>query len=127
MSSILLRNNNEVFLLHIHSIRLPKSSQNNLLTGFSGFIFFVVFLGTCKLERNCTATLKAVSLDNSKVQVESCCTHYGHAKEVEHVWTTQAKRSEIAAKLKQGISKEKILDNIRDNVGTSLLRDDLTL
>ena len=33
------------------------------------------------------------------------------------------KRNEIAAKLQQGVSKEKILDDIRNNVGAEFLRD----
>ena len=33
------------------------------------------------------------------------------------------KRNKIAAKLQQGVSKEKILDDVRNNVGTEFLRD----
>ena len=33
------------------------------------------------------------------------------------------KRNEIAAKLQQGVSEEKILDDIRNNVGAQFLRD----
>ena len=33
------------------------------------------------------------------------------------------KRNEIAAKLQQGVSKEKILDDIRNKVGAQFLRD----
>ena len=33
------------------------------------------------------------------------------------------KRNEIAAKLQQGVSKEKTLDDIRNNVETEFLRD----
>ena len=32
-------------------------------------------------------------------------------------------RNEIAAKLQQGVSKEKILDNMQNNVGTEFLHD----
>ena len=33
------------------------------------------------------------------------------------------KRNKIAAKLQQGVSKEKILDDVRNNVGTEFLCD----
>ena len=33
------------------------------------------------------------------------------------------KRNKIAAKLQQGVSKEKIPDDVRNNVGTEFLRD----
>ena len=38
-------------------------------------------------------------------------------------WISQKKRNEIAAKLQQGVSKEIILDDIRNNVGTEFLTD----
>ena len=38
-------------------------------------------------------------------------------------FATKKKRNEIASKLQQGVSKEKILGDIRNNVGTEFLRD----
>ena len=35
---------------------------------------------------------------------------------VGYTWISQKKRNEIASKLQQGVSKEKILDDIRNNV-----------
>ena len=54
---------------------------------------------------------------------DTCFTHYGHSKNIGYTWISQKKRNEIAAKLQQGVSKEKILDDIRNNVGAEFLRD----
>ena len=45
---------------------------------------------------------------------EICHTHHGHKTEVQHTWLTRGKREEIAARLQQGVSREKILNDIRD-------------
>ena len=50
-------------------------------------------------------------------------THHGHSKNIGYTWISQKKRNEIAAKLQQGVSKEKTIDDIRNNVGTEFLRD----
>ena len=54
---------------------------------------------------------------------DACFTHYGHSKNIGYTWISQKKRNEIAAILQQGVSKEKILDDIRNNVGAKFLRD----
>ena len=54
-----------------------------------------------------------------------CLNHYGHEKELEHVWMSKNTREQIAAKLQQGISREKILDDIRDSVGKEFHREHL--
>ena len=40
-----------------------------------------------------------------------------------HGFRNKKNRNEIASKLQQGVSKEKILGDIRNNVGTEFLRD----
>ena len=40
-----------------------------------------------------------------------------------HEFRKKKKQNEIAAKLPQGVSKEKILDDKRNDVGTEFLRD----
>ena len=57
------------------------------------------------------------------VTEDACFTHYGHSKNIGCTWISQKNRKEIAAKLQQGVSKEKILDDIRNDVGTEFLRD----
>ena len=73
--------------------------------------------GSCKTEMNCTSFLRASLLDDGSVKVTLCRTHYGHKIEMEHIRFNKRQRNEVAAKLAQGISRDKILDDIRDNVG----------
>ena len=60
-----------------------------------------------KLQNNCTST----------VQVEVCNTHYGHNINLEHIKLNKRQRHVISAKLSQGVTREKILDDIRDEGG----------
>ena len=76
--------------------------------------------GTCKIEKNCTSTMKVTKNTDSIIIVEVCYTHYGHQKELQHIWLSKAGRQEIAAKLQRGESKEQILDDIRNSLGASL-------
>ena len=78
--------------------------------------------GTCKIEKNCTSTMKVTKNTDSIIIVEVCYTHYGHQKELQHIWLSKARRQEIAAKLQRGVSKERILDDIRNRLGASLSR-----
>lgn len=55
--------------------------------------------------------------ESGEVSVSICKTHYGHETAMEHIRFNKRQRHEIAAKLKSGVSREKILDDIRDNVG----------
>ena len=51
-----------------------------------------------------------------------CHTHYGHSKSLGHLNLTTEDRQQIAGKLAQGVSFEKILNNIRESVNTKLSR-----
>ena len=66
--------------------------------------------GTCKLENNCTSTIRSEIFVDETVEVEVCHTHYGHTVDLEHI------KHVIAAKLTQGVTREEILDDIRDEV-----------
>ena len=61
--------------------------------------------------------------------METCFTYYGHSKNICCTWISQKKIikkwNEIDAKLQKGVSKEKILDDIRNNVGAEFLCDDI--
>ncbi len=59
------------------------------------------------------------------MSVEACLSHYGHRRSLQHIWLSNKKREELVAKLKQGVSQQRILDEIRDNVGSILTRDHL--
>ena len=62
------------------------------------------------------------------VTVETYFTHYGHYKNICCTWISQKKKkkwNEIAAKLQKGVSKQKILDDIRNDVGAEFPCDDI--
>ena len=42
--------------------------------------------------------------------------HYGHEIELQHVWLSKTKRQELAAKMQQGVPRERILNDIREGV-----------
>ena len=73
--------------------------------------------GSCKTDINCTSFLRVNLQKDGSVSVLMCRTHYGHATEVQNIRFNKRQRNQIAAKLSQGISRDKILDDIRDNVG----------
>lgn len=47
--------------------------------------------------------------------VNICYTHYGHEKELQHTWLSKGKCEQIAALLQQGVSRERILSDIRED------------
>ena len=73
--------------------------------------------GTCKLQENCTSTIRVSVKETGKVDVSICTSHYGHELSMEHIRLNKRQRHGIAPKLAQGVALEKILDEIRDNVG----------
>ena len=78
--------------------------------------------GSCKLEKNCTSSIKVITQDDGSLQVSVCYTHYGHTVDLEHIRFSKRQRQEIAAKLSIGVSREKILDDIRDEVGSDFVK-----
>ena len=83
------------------------------------------FTGSCRMDKNCTCTMKVIEDQAKRVTVEFCMSHYGHRRSLQYLWLSKKKRQEIAAKLKQGVSKEKVLDAIRENIGAIFSRDHL--
>ena len=67
--------------------------------------------------------MKTTKHVDGTVTADACFTHYGHSKNIGYTWISQKKPNETATKLQQGVSKEKILDDIRNNVGAEFLRD----
>nr|XP_047138692.1 uncharacterized protein LOC124814762 [Hydra vulgaris] len=49
--------------------------------------------------------------------VHVCYSHYGHKNEIQHISLSYVQRQEIADKLKMGVTKDRILDDIRDEMG----------
>ena len=77
------------------------------------------------MERNCTCTLKLVTHIDNRVSVKACLSHYGYIRSLQHIWISKKKQEELVAKLKQGVSQQRILDKLRDNVGSRFTRDHL--
>ena len=75
----------------------------------------IEFLGSCKIQQNCTAGIKVTKRDDGKILAEICHTHHGHKKEVQHTWLSKGRRKEIAACLQQGVSRDRILNDIRED------------
>ena len=70
-------------------------------------------LGRCKIDKNCTCTVKLIEKESGIFVSGIYRNHYGHESKFRHIWLTTSTRPQMAAKLQQGISKEKILDDIR--------------
>jgi len=78
------------------------------------------------MAATCTAHM-AVAIDTSTnaVTVTFCQCHTGHSLDLGHLRLSSDVRLEIAAQMQQGVTIGKILDVLRDNVGTTLVRDHL--
>ena len=86
--------------------------------------------GSCKLGEYCTAHMKVTQgCSTENVTVEYYSTHHNHkpANDIVHLQMPEELRVSIAAKLLQGVTVDKILDEIRDSVSkTGLQREHLT-
>ena len=74
--------------------------------------------GSCKIDGYCTANLTVTTCKDNPSQcitVEACLTHYTHEPALGHLRLPRSKRIEIAAKLSQGVTTERI---VRDSVNT---------
>lgn len=81
--------------------------------------------GTSKLGNQCTSHIKAMeNTDTGEVKVEYCATH-SHTIKLAHLRIPDKTRMDIAAKLQQGVSMERILDDIRDTVTNQVNREHL--
>ena len=71
---------------------------------------------TCRSGNTCIAYMKTMEDTLSKsVVVEYCSTHTGHEIKVKHLPILQDIKLKIAQKLQDGVSINRILDDIRDN------------
>ncbi|XP_065666946.1 uncharacterized protein LOC124808868 [Hydra vulgaris] len=82
--------------------------------------------GTRKIAKNCTSTLKVSQCSEGQVVVHACYSRYGHKNEIQHISLSSVQRHEIACKLKMGITKNRILDDIRDEISCVQSRLHLT-
>ena len=74
---------------------------------------FFFNLESCKIQQNCIGNIKATTNSYGTITVEICHTHHEHTKQLQDTWLSRDKREEIAARLQQGVSRDKILKDIR--------------
>ena len=73
--------------------------------------------GSCKIGETCCSYIKvSQNKPSGKVNVQYCPTHINHSAELAHLPIPSDTKHVIAAKLHEGVSLEKILDSVRDNL-----------
>ena len=82
--------------------------------------------GTCKIDLFCTANMK-VSEDTvtGKVVVSYCNYHSGHDLDICHLKISTETKMCIVAKLQSGVSVDRILNDVCDEVAGTIERDHL--
>ena len=74
-------------------------------------------IGSAKVGEQCTAHMKVNQhILTGEISVRYCRTHHNHALNLGHLRLPESTRIQIAAKLQQGITIERIMDDIRDSV-----------
>jgi len=82
--------------------------------------------GSKKINQNCTSHIILFESFEGKCEVTFYKEHYGHKEiELQHIKIPDIKKHEIAAKLSQGVTFKRVLDDVRENIGNSLKREDL--
>ena len=89
-----------------------------------GKLFFIP-LGSSKINKHCTAAMRVETRSSEQVHVQICHTHHSHDHELQHTRVSQIKRQEVAMKIREGISGERILDDIRESFQEDLHRHHL--
>ena len=73
--------------------------------------------GTPKIDTYCTAGIVLVVASNGSVKASIYTTHYGHQLSLGHLRLSKEYLYSIAAKISQGVSFQRILDDIREDTG----------
>ena len=82
--------------------------------------------GTCKTGQRCIAHIKATKhLVTGEVDVQYCKTHHNHEVSLGHLRMPNATRMKIVTQLQQGVTIERIMDNIRENTVGGITREHL--
>ena len=75
--------------------------------------------GSSKINMHCIAHMKAVhNIKTDAVNVQYCATHNTHSIQLAHLRMSEETRNRIALKLQQGITVERILDDIRNSLSS---------
>ena len=78
--------------------------------------------GSSKANTHCTAGMQLQFMAKNKVQVVYSKSHYGHTCNLGHIPISREVRLQIAGDIAQGISIDKLLDNVRDTIGSTIER-----
>ena len=82
--------------------------------------------GSCKIGERCIAHMKAIKdTDTGEVVVHYCSTHHNHEVRMGHLRIQGVTRMKIAAQLQQGVSMQRIMDDVRDNTSSGITREHL--
>jgi hypothetical protein len=83
--------------------------------------------GTAKINSYCTAAIVLIKSDVcTHLQAKIWSTHHGHSITLGYLRLQRNDRFHIAAKLSQGVTFERILDDIRESIGDTVNRIHLT-
>ena len=84
--------------------------------------------GTSKIDSFCTAHIKVKqSVSEEQIDVTFCSLHHNHKLEIAHLPLPSDVKLSIASKIQQGVTIERILDDIRDSVSEQTIgREHLT-
>lgn len=83
--------------------------------------------GTSKIDSYCTAAIVLTKKDDSmQLIAKVCSTHHGHSNNLGYLRLQNSERFHIASKLSQGVTFERILDDIREDIGEDVKRIHLT-
>ena len=79
--------------------------------------------GSSKINSQCTAAITlTVNHTTQSVKAEVCHTHYAHEPKLGHIRLREEVRLKIAGRLVQGVTYDKILDDIRNSVSDNFKR-----
>ena len=83
--------------------------------------------GSSKIIRHCSAHIRAIKdVKTNSVTVHYTPTHYNHKTQLGHLRIPHSTRNIIVSKLKSGVTAQRIIDDIRDNIkGVQLTREHL--
>lgn len=75
-----------------------------------------------KINAYCPSRIKALVAPQGKVEVQFCSTHIGHDNSIEHLRLTKTQRANLAAKIRDGVSIDTIMDELEENLLNGLQR-----
>ena len=83
--------------------------------------------GTSKIDSYCTAAIVLTESDvSTQLQAKICSTHHGHSISLGYLRLQRNNRFQITSKLSQGVTFERILDDIRESIGDTVKMIHLT-